>query len=157
LIEIIDEVRQTLKTELLGRPLEIVRENDICKGAFDRHLIKLAVKQLIDNALKYSPPGTPLRIKVQQDGESLAVDVTDFGNGIPLREQNHIFERFYRSPSVQNQIPGSGLGLSIAQSIARAHGGDLSVTSRPGETTFRLVLPLEYKGEHLERGSNSSH
>jgi two-component system sensor histidine kinase KdpD len=157
IIEIIDEVRQSLKMELQGRSLEIVRENEVSEVAFDRHLIRLAIKQLIDNALKYSPPGTPLRIKVQQDGESLAVDITDFGKGIPLQERDHIFERFYRSPSVQNQIPGSGLGLSIAQSIARAHGGNLSVSSYPGETTFRLVLPLKYKGEHLERGSNSSH
>jgi two-component system OmpR family sensor kinase len=85
------------------------------------------------------------------------LDITDFGEGIPVREQAHIFERFYRSPSVQNQIPGSGLGLSIAKSIAQAHGGNLTVSSSPGETTFRLALPLKYKGEDLERGSNSGH
>jgi K+-sensing histidine kinase KdpD len=112
---------------------------------------------LIDNAAKYSPPGSPLRIRVQQDGESLTVEITDFGKGIPIPEQDRIFERFYRSPSVGNQIPGSGLGLNIARSIARAHGGDLMVASSPGESTLKLIMPLECKGEHLERGSNFSH
>jgi two-component system, OmpR family, sensor histidine kinase KdpD len=155
IIEIIEEVTESLKTEIQGRSLEIIREDDATVGAFDRHLLKLAIKQLVENALKYSFPGTPLKIRVHQDGALLGVDITNYGKGIPAQEQGRIFERFYRSPSVQNQIPGSGLGLSIAKSIARAHGGDLTVSSFPGETKFRLVLPLEYKGEHLERGSNS--
>ena len=156
ILEIIDEVVESLKTELQGRSLEIVRENKVSASAFDRNLIKLALKQLVDNAVKYSLPGTPLKIRMHQDNRSVAVEVIDQGQGIPVQEQSRIFERFYRSPSVQHQIPGSGLGLSIAQSIARAHGGDLSVTSCPGETTFRMVLPVEFKGEHFERRSNSS-
>ena len=52
-------------------------------------------------------------------------------------------------------MPGSGLGLSIAHGIARAHSGDLTVTSRPGETTFRLTLPVNSKGERIERRSHS--
>ena len=80
----------------------------------------------------------------------LVVEMTDLGDGIPTNEQGHIFERFYRSQAVKNQIPGSGLGLSIAQNIARVHGGDVKVVSRSGETTFQLIIPLEYKGEHLE-------
>jgi two-component system, OmpR family, sensor histidine kinase KdpD len=154
-LEIIEDVRRSLKTELQGRSLEVVRETEATAGAFDRHLTTLAMKQLVDNALKYSPAGTPLRIRVRQDGVSLVVEVTDFGHGIPGQEQSRIFERFYRSPLVQQQIPGSGLGLSIARSIARAHGGNLTVSSVPGENTFRLILPREYKGEHLEHRPNS--
>jgi len=153
--EIIDEVIGSLKTELQGRSLEIVGQDGISACALDRQLVKLAVKQLVGNAAKYSPPDTPLRIQMKQDGEMVGVEITDFGKGISVQEQNRIFERFYRSPSVQHQIPGSGLGLSIAQSIARAHGGDLTVSSLPGETTFRLVMPREYKGEDLERRTNS--
>jgi len=152
--EVLEDVRRSLKTELLGRTLELVREGEVHAGAFDRHLVRLAIKQLVDNALKYSPADKPLRIRVRQDGESLVIEVTDFGEGIPVHEQARIFERFYRSRAVQNQIPGSGLGLSIAQGIARAHGGDITVSSTPDETTFRLVLPLEYKGENIERRSN---
>jgi signal transduction histidine kinase len=153
--EIIDEVIGSLKTELQGRSLEIVGQDGISACALDRQLVKLAVKQLVGNAAKYSPPDTPLRIQMKQDGEMVGVEITDFGKGISVQEQNRIFERFYRSPSVQHQIPGSGLGLSIAQSIARAHGGDLTVSSLPGETTFRLVMPREYIGEDLERRTNS--
>ena len=72
--------------------------------------------------------------------------VTDCGKGIPALEQSRIFERLYRSPSVEHQVPGSGLGLSIAQNIVRAHQGDLIVVSRPGETTFQLTLPADQKG-----------
>jgi signal transduction histidine kinase len=77
----------------------------------------------------------------------MTVDVTDHGRGIPPIEQARVFERFYRSPSVKKQMPGSGLGLSIAHGIALAHNGDLTVTSHPGETTFRLILPAEHKRE----------
>lgn len=152
ILEIIGEIRTSLKTELQGRSLEIIRETDISAAVFDRRLVKLAIKQLVENAIKYSPVTMPLKIGVKHEGDLLGVSITDYGKGIPVQEQSRIFERFYRSPSVQGQIPGSGLGLSIAKSIARAHGGDLTVSSRPGETTFRLVLPLEYKGEYRERG-----
>jgi two-component system, OmpR family, sensor histidine kinase KdpD len=157
ILEIVREVIGSLKNELQGRSLDIIQGEERAEGAFDRHLIKLTIKQLIDNAVKYSPPGSPLRIRAQLDGEFLAMEITDFGKGIPIQEQDRIFERFYRSPSVRNQIPGSGLGLNIARSIARAHGGDLTVASCPGLSTFKLIVPLEYKGEHLERGSNLSH
>jgi two-component system, OmpR family, sensor histidine kinase KdpD len=154
IFEIIPEILGSLKIELQGRLVEITHEGAIPKGAFDRHLIKLALKQLIDNANKYSPLGTPIRIWGRQEKDMLVVEITDFGKGISANEQGHIFERFYRSPAVKNQIPGSGLGLSIALNIARVHGGDLTVVSRPGENTFQLALPLAGKGEHLECRTN---
>ncbi len=155
ILEVIHEVAQSLRTELEGRHLEILHDDNIRTTAFDRRLLSLAIKQLIDNAVKYSPAGTPLEIQVRQGDRMINVDVTDHGKGMPEREQRHIFERFYRSPSVRHQIPGSGLGLSIAHSILQAHHGDLTVTSQPGRTTFHLILPCEYKGEPVERGSNS--
>jgi two-component system sensor histidine kinase KdpD len=155
LTEIVEEVVHSLRTEIQGRSLEVIQDRGATVRALDRNLIKLALKQLVENALKYSVPGTPIRIRVRQDDGSVAVEVTDHGEGIPIQEQNRIFERFYRSPAVQNQIPGSGLGLSIAQSILHAHGGYLTVTSHPGETTFRLILPGPNKGENHERGENS--
>jgi signal transduction histidine kinase len=57
-----------------------------------------------------------------------------------VEEQAHIFERFYRSPSIKNQIPGSGLGLSIAHSIVQAHNGELSLSSEAGRTAFRITM-----------------
>jgi signal transduction histidine kinase len=109
----------------------------------------------LDNALKYSPPGTRVTVSVRAHEGSIVIEVTDLGPGIPLAEQSRIFERFYRSPSVSAQAPGTGLGLSIAARIARAHNGELGVTSRPGETTFRMEIPAEKAGGSIERGPHT--
>jgi two-component system sensor histidine kinase SenX3 len=138
---IISETIAAMKPELASRPLELDISGEI-QIAVDCRLIKLAIKQLLDNALKYSPDGTALKIAVAEDDNAVGIEITDYGNGISVQEQQRIFERFYRSASVQQQVPGSGLGLSIARSIARAHQGDLTVTSLPGQTTFRLTLPV---------------
>jgi two-component system sensor histidine kinase KdpD len=145
--EIVRQVVASMRTRIEKRPVNVVCDESLPVIAVDQALVKLAVKQLLDNALKYSPPDTPVTIGVHDGSGMVTVAVTDRGNGIPVQEQNRIFDRLYRSPSVQHQVTGSGLGLSIAHNIARAHHGDLTVTSRPGETTFRLTLPLERKGE----------
>jgi len=143
--ELVREVAVSMRADRDNRPIQFTcSEEPTILG--DRRLLKLAIKQLLDNALKYSPPELPVAIDVHNGDTDVAIAVTDHGRGIPVQEQSRIFERMYRSPSVERQIPGSGLGLSIALSIARAHSGDLSVTSRPGETTFRLTLPVQSEG-----------
>ena len=141
------EVVASMKTKIGDQPLEFVWDDRLPPVAFDRRLMKLAIKQVLDNAVKYSPSGTAIGIRAIVVNGSVAIEVRDFGKGIPMQEQVRIFERFYRSPSIREQIPGSGLGLSIAHRILQAHGGDLTVTSRPGETTFSLVLPINAKGD----------
>lgn len=148
LIEVVREVVGSMRTQIEDRPVEVVCERHLPAIAFDRRLVGLGIKQLLENALKYSPSDTPLSIRVQPADGVIAFEITDHGTGISPAEQARIFERFYRSPSVKQQVPGSGLGLSIACSIARAHHGDLTVTSRPGETTFRMTLPIRTEG-HL--------
>ena len=138
--ELVREVVDSMHNVIDGRPLNVVSADHPPAAQVDRRLVKLAIKQLLDNALKYSPPDTPVTVRVH-NGSGVTVTVTDQGKGIPVQEQTRIFERLYRSPSVQHQIPGSGLGLSIAQNIVRAHHGELAVASRPGETTFRLTFP----------------
>jgi two-component system sensor histidine kinase KdpD len=149
LSDLVHDVLASMQTGIDGRPFEVLGDGKEPPIPVDQRLLKLAIKQLIDNALKYSPPGTPVAIRVTDSDGMTSLEITDHGKGIPPNEQTRIFDRFYRSPSVKKQMPGSGLGLSIARSIARAHHGDLSVRSQPGETTFRLWLP----GEHL-RGEN---
>lgn len=144
--EIVREVVAAMRPEINGRPLSLVCDESPTSIAIDQRLVKLAIKQLLDNALKYSPPDAPVTVQVHDGSGTISVAVTDHGVGIPTQEQSRIFDRLYRSPSVQSQVPGSGLGLSIAQNIARAHHGDLTVSSRPGETTFCLTLPVEQKG-----------
>lgn len=141
--EIVNDVVQSMRRGIENRPVKVVAEEHVPPIAVDQRLLKLAIKQLIDNALKYSPPDTPIFIRVGISERMLVLAITDSGKGIPVHEQGRVFERLYRSPAIQHSIPGSGLGLSIAQSIVQAHHGDLKVSSRPGETTFRLRLPLQ--------------
>ena len=81
--------------------------------------MKLALKQLVDNALKYSPPRDPVTIQVSKNGDAVHFEITDRGPGIPAQEQGRLFERFYRSPSVRNQVPGFGLGLASPTTSCR--------------------------------------
>jgi two-component system sensor histidine kinase KdpD len=145
--DIVHEVMKSMRTEIEERSVQVVSEPDSPAIEVDRHLIRLALKQLLDNALKYSPAASPILIEIGRAEGMVTVAVTNHGRGIPVQEQRRVFERLYRSPSVERQIPGSGLGLSIALNIARAHHGDLKVASRPGETTFRLSLPAGADGE----------
>jgi two-component system sensor histidine kinase KdpD len=140
--DIIQEVANSMATAIEERPLEIQAGEELPVIPLDRRLIKLAFKQLLDNALKYSPADSPIAIRVSANDNTVSVDVTDRGTGISARETQRIFERFYRGEAVRNQIPGSGLGLNIASSIVRAHQGELTVTSEPGQTTFRMNLPI---------------
>lgn len=139
----LQDVLASMQTEIDEHSVRVMCDDQLPKTAFDRRLIKLAIKQLLDNALKYPSSETPVEIGVhaRRDG-MLAVEITDYGPGIAVEEQVRIFERFYRSPSPKNQIPGSGLGLSIAHRIVQSHHGELSVSSRPGRTTFRINLPV---------------
>jgi two-component system, OmpR family, sensor histidine kinase KdpD len=149
LADVGDLVRQVVGSMQAGiddRPVQVNCDERRPVASVDRRLVKLAIRQLLDNALKYSLPGRPVIVEVLDGSGTITVAVTDHGEGIPGPEQSRIFERMYRSPSVESRIPGSGLGLSIALNIARAHHGDLTVTSRPGETTFRLTLPVSREG-----------
>jgi two-component system sensor histidine kinase KdpD len=145
--EIVRDVVASMRKEIDARTVEVTG-GDRGRSAIpvDQRLIRLALKQMLDNALKYSPRGKPVTVTVSGGDATITVDVTDRGPGLPVSEQARVFERFWRSPSVKKRVPGTGLGLSIAHSIARAHHGDLTVTSRPGETTFRLTLPVNGKG-----------
>ena len=132
-----------MKSKIGDRRLEFSSNGPLPPVALDRRLVKLAVKQLLDNALKYSPSESSLAIQVFCSNGTVGLEITDHGKGISAQEQTRIFQRFYRSPSVQDQIPGFGLGLSITHRIMEAHRGDLTVRSFPGETTFRMTLPVE--------------
>ncbi len=147
LAELLREVILAMQKEIDSRPVVLECDGPQPVVSADQRLVKLAIRQLVDNALKYSAPATPLKIGVRDTGGMAVVYVSDRGRGIPPAEQSRLFERFWRSPSVRKQIPGTGLGLSIAYGIARAHAGDLTVSSQPGETIFQLKLPIEPRGE----------
>lgn len=140
--------------EVLGATLQQIREQapasplqlDLAPGLppvnIDAVLIERVLWNLIDNALKYSPAATPVEIAVRQAGEHLEILVCDRGPGIAPEQANALFEAFRRG-RVESEIPGVGLGLSIARTIAEAHGGDLAYRPRHGGgSCFALRLPL---------------
>lgn len=138
----VEDVLASMQTEIESHLITVNSDPAIPEIAFDRRLMKLAIKQILDNALKYSPPEQPVEIGLHRNNGRVTLEITDHGSGIATEEQRRIFDRFYRSPSVKDQIPGSGLGLSIARSIVQAHDGELGVTSEPRCTTFRITLPI---------------
>ncbi len=141
LAEVVRETVASIRNKIDSRSVVFVPDAGLTPIQIDRRLIKLALRQLLDNALKYSPPNKPIELRVRGDSDHQILDVTDHGPGIPVSEQAHVFDRFWRSPSAQMHMPGTGLGLSIARSIAAAHHGELTLHSTPDETTFSLRLP----------------
>ena len=113
--------------------------------ACDRRQVVSAIANLIDNAVKYSEQGNPVTVSTALHGDEVEVSVRDAGIGIPSRDLERIFERFYRVDQARSRdTGGTGLGLSIVRHVARAHGGDITVESVEGQgSTFRFVLPLE--------------
>ncbi|MGN6780720.1 MAG: PAS domain S-box protein [Marmoricola sp.] len=99
---------------------------------------------LLSNAVKFTPVGGRVEVRVRRDGDRAVVEVRDDGPGISEADQQRLFERLFRTREVvEANVPGAGLGLSIALGIAEAHGGSLAVESALGEgTVFRLTLPL---------------
>ncbi|HEY5230106.1 MAG TPA: HAMP domain-containing sensor histidine kinase, partial [Galbitalea sp.] len=99
---------------------------------------------LLANARVHTPAGTRVKIGIEKTGRATAVvTIADNGPGIPKNLQNDLFERFARGDSSRSRASGStGLGLAIVQAVVDAHGGSVSVTSRKGNTTFRVELPL---------------
>jgi two-component system sensor histidine kinase SenX3 len=109
----------------------------------DRDLLVTALRNLIDNAIRYSPENTKVGIGVRSKEGLIAVSVTDQGEGLSLEDQERVFERFYRVDAARSRhTGGTGLGLSIVKHVASNHGGEVTLWSRPGQgSTFTLRLP----------------
>lgn len=113
----------------------------------DRGRLRQLALNLIDNAIKYTPSGGKVELRVAKDGDEVTFSVTDTGEGIPPEDLQRIFERFYRVDKARSrQRGGTGLGLSICKWIAEAHGGRISAESELGKgSKFHVSLPL-YRG-----------
>jgi signal transduction histidine kinase len=109
----------------------------------DRSAMDCVVWNLLDNAVKYSPEGSSVRVDVERENGRAAIRVRDYGCGIPAAEQKRIFEKFVRGKgSEQSGIPGTGIGLALARHIVTAHGGEIRLVSSPAEgSTFTVLLP----------------
>jgi two-component system, OmpR family, sensor histidine kinase KdpD len=133
-----------LRTRLSARPLKIEIPDSLPRADFDFHMIKVVFKELVNNALKYSPDRSPLTISAQLDGAEIVTGVEDSGIGFSKEEEAHVFERNYRGTAAAS---GTGLGLAIAKTIVEAHGGRVGAVCTPGKgSMFYFSLPASSKG-----------
>lgn len=109
----------------------------------DEPRLVMAVGNLLSNAIRYSPEGSPVDIRVRATKKKVEISVTDHGMGMTRDESERVFERFYRTDQARSRATGgTGLGLSIVKHVVAHHGGDVRLTSAPGEgSTFTLRLP----------------
>jgi two-component system sensor histidine kinase KdpD len=148
--ELLHQVAGQFESLAAGRNLEVSPGANLPRISADPELLSLALRQLIDNALKYSPPGSPIGVAASLEGERVVIRVHDRGPGIPERERERIFDKFYRrhaSAGARGGVPGTGLGLYIAREILRTHGGDLWIAGERGEgSEFCAAIPLPKEG-----------
>jgi two-component system, OmpR family, sensor histidine kinase KdpD len=138
---LISTALKQMKSLTDGRKINVCVPDDLPVVSVDAELIQMVISHLIDNALKYSPQHSAIEIGARADQSSVIVFVNDRGAGIAEDEQSRIFDKFYRGKS-ERHLKGTGMGLAIAREIIGAHGGEISVTSRPGEGShFWFSLP----------------
>jgi two-component system sensor histidine kinase KdpD len=152
--ELIAGVIRQMRLRLEDRPVDVRVDAGVPPLSLDSDLIRLALRQLIDNAIKYSPAGSPIRIGADLLDGNVGLWVADDGPGVASSEMDRVFERFYRGDSARHTVPGSGLGLSVVRDIARAHGGDAVAVRSPQGSLFRLVIPIsENQSDELSANS----
>lgn len=139
--EIIGVVLNRLSDRLKDRPLELKIPPDLPLIPFDTLLMEQVLSNLMENALRHTPPDTPMEITVTQQQSDVMIEIADRGPGIPVQEEEAIFGKFTRSTHTRM---GAGIGLSICRAIITAHGGRIWVENRPGGgAVFRFVIPVE--------------
>ena len=124
-----------------GHMLQYDIENDVCIFGDENSLHRL-VSILLDNAIKYAAPDTPIRLTLDKTGKWVILAVENKGNPIPAEKLPHLFDRFYRADESRGESAGFGLGLSIAREIAQKHRGTIAVLSDECATVFTVSLPL---------------
>jgi two-component system sensor histidine kinase KdpD len=125
-----------------ARPIKIHIPAELPLVSVDFGLIVQTLVNVLDNALKYSPPDSPIEIKGRQVANEVHIEIADRGVGIPPQDLLHVFDKFYRIQR-PDSVAGTGLGLSICKGIVEAHGGRIAAENRPGGgTVIRLILPM---------------
>jgi len=139
---LVSKTVKQMKLQLAGRELRLSAPDRLPLIFVDPELIELAIRQVIENGLKYSPPSTPLAVTVGAAESGVIIAIADQGPGIPESDQERIFDKFYRGSKDRHKVTGTGMGLAIAREILRVHGGGISVQSAPGKgSEFRIFIP----------------
>lgn len=148
--ELFDEVLSPFKGQFDRRTTRVVLPQRDVPVVGDTELIATALRQLVDNAIKYSDPDSVITISGSAVNGEVAISVHNQGIPIGAEDREKIFERFYRSPGTEHRAAGTGLGLSIAKKIAEAHMGRVWVESDETGTTFFFSLPASRAGTYRE-------
>ena len=142
--------------QLAQHPLHIDLPADFPLVRADAVLLERVLVNLLDNALKFTPPGTPLGVRAQVQGAEVLLTVWDQGSGLPHGRERAVFEKFTRGEA-ESSIPGVGLGLAICRVIVEAHGGTITAANQPeGGAAFSVRLPLQ-TAPPLEPGDDAEH
>ncbi|BCA56352.1 two-component sensor histidine kinase [Nitrospira sp. KM1] len=155
--EIVGSALATLERRMSNHPVHAVLPADLPLVFVDGVLLEQVVINLVENALKYGAPGSPIDLSATVKTGEMIVEIADHGPGIPAGEEARIFDKFYRGTSAREG--GVGLGLTICRGIIDAHGGRISADNRPGGgAVFRFTLPISQeqppvRAEQVEAGS----
>jgi two-component system sensor histidine kinase KdpD len=142
--ELVEGAIRRVEPLLAGRPLHVLLDPNLPPVSVDGVQLQQVLVNLLDNAIKFSPPESPIRLTATLAGNALEVRVSNTGEGVPPGELDRIFDRFYRVQSGRSSgSPGTGLGLAICKGIVEAHGGSILAQSVPGgETTILFRIPV---------------
>jgi two-component system sensor histidine kinase KdpD len=142
--DLIFGVLSRLSGRLEGRELRVDVPDDTPMVPMDPVLVDQLLVNVLENALRYTPADSPIDVRLYAQQGELCVEISDRGPGFGEHEQERVFERFYRGLAAGRNDGGTGLGLTICRAVARAHGGEVKVSSRPGGgASVRFSLPLE--------------
>jgi signal transduction histidine kinase len=140
--DVLDTLVRDLEKRKDGRMLIVQLSDNLPAFVADPDLMNLTLRQLVGNALKYSPQLSSITITASHQDGQIVIQIRDEGSGISKADQEHIFDKFFRGSANERQVPGAGMGLAIAREVARAHGGDIWVESEVGHgATFSLAVP----------------
>jgi signal transduction histidine kinase len=154
--EILLEVHHSATVLADGKVSVVLERADPMRMSVDPDRVQQLLLNLVDNAVKFTPPGGTVTLSLRADGAGATIEVSDSGVGIPPEAQRSIFERFYRVEESRT-TRGSGLGLAICSWIVAAHGGTISVRSQPGMgSTFAIQLPYPPGDDNVSSGAGNS-
>jgi two-component system sensor histidine kinase KdpD len=140
--DVIATALSSLDRRLGGRPILTRLPDESPLVPLDPVLVEQVLVNLLENAIKYTPPDSPLEVSARVAGGAVIVEVADRGAGLSPGDEERAFEKFYRGPAPG--VPGAGLGLAICRGIIDAHGGRIWAENRPGGgAAFRFSLPLD--------------
>ncbi|GGW48876.1 sensor histidine kinase [Streptomyces caelestis] len=147
LVELVQHAADAFRASRPDHPLTVTTGTEAVKVRLDPQRVRQVLDNLLANAAVHTPPGTPVSVEVVVASGAALVRITDAGPGIPPEDQERVFDRFYRVDEGRSRDRGgSGLGLAVAQSLVRAHGGRIELNSEPGATVFTVRLPLDEAG-----------